>query len=115
MSVQLQNLSMRELRDAREAMVTVADVLSGLLCQPRFIRDGLYNNAGEILDDLCNLVCNFAEQMEDEAASRSADLTPAEATTRAFLLMMAQAEREDADCRDLVALAEEAASDRRAA
>lgn len=64
-------LNMEGLFSLHDALTTVFHVLSGLVCQPRFISDRhVLSPAGEMLDKLSDFVAGFLEAVHNEACSR---------------------------------------------
>ncbi|RVI86922.1 hypothetical protein CN093_17380 [Sinorhizobium meliloti] len=60
---QLRKMGMKELRDLRKVLYTVAEVISGFCCQPRFLtEDGKnYNAAGNVLEDICDFLGSYEQ------------------------------------------------------
>lgn len=82
----LRPLSMTELRALMDLLVTVDDVICGLINQPRFAEGVSANAAGAIVDDLSDYFSSciaLLEQVAKEATPRSQE----EATVRAWLLL----------------------------
>jgi hypothetical protein len=64
-------LSMNGLFNLHDALTTVFHVLSGLVCQPRFISDRhVVSPAGEMLDKLSDFVAGALEAVHNEACAR---------------------------------------------
>jgi len=53
----LRKLGMKELRDFRDVMHVIGDVLTGFKCQPRFRQNG----AGDLLEDIADLMSSYEQ------------------------------------------------------
>ncbi|WQP37590.1 hypothetical protein U8C38_16790 [Sinorhizobium medicae] len=60
---ELRKMGMKELRDLRNVLYTVAEVISGFSCQPRFsTEDGKsYNAAGNVLEGICDFLSSYEQ------------------------------------------------------
>ncbi|MDX0921791.1 hypothetical protein GOE04_11490 [Sinorhizobium medicae] len=60
---ELRKMDMKELRDLRKVLYTVAEVISGFCCQPRFLtEDGKsYNAAGNVLEEICDFLGSYEQ------------------------------------------------------
>lgn len=112
----LRKFTVRELHGLRDAAFMMADVLSGIMCQPRYLQGDTHflNAPGDVLDHLHDLLMQIVDDCEDEVEERK-DLKGPEALLRAFMLMAARANRQDLSgtsddtpFRDLLATAEAA-------
>lgn len=76
----LRSCSMKQLRDFREVVHHLTEALAAFTCQPRFEveKTGCLNAAGEVLDDICDLLHrleNEAVRLAKEARPRTVDDT----------------------------------------
>jgi len=79
-------LNMGGLFALHDALRTLFDVLSGLLCQPRFLTKGnVLSPAGEMLDGLGNLIAGALSAIHNEACARPAT-SPSDAKQKFFFL-----------------------------
>ncbi len=56
-------MGMKELRDLRNVLYTVAEVVSGFSCQPRFSTEegNTYNAAGNVLAVICDFLSSYEQ------------------------------------------------------
>jgi hypothetical protein len=111
----LQKLSMRELCDFRDALHTLASIMDGFGCQPRFsdYPGGKQNGAGDLLDAL-NMFLRFYEQAAVDVATEAKPGSAREAEDRGWTLLSFAAGFKD-DLSAFAVLAAEAARDEAAA
>ncbi|WP_140426958.1 hypothetical protein [Ensifer aridi] len=59
----LRKMGMKELRDLRNVLHTVGEVISGFCCQPRFLTEDRnnYNEAGNVLEDICDFLGRYEQ------------------------------------------------------
>lgn len=59
----LRKLDMKGLHDLRDVIHTMAEVLGGILCQPRFSMDdeNRYNGAGELLENILEFLNGYEQ------------------------------------------------------
>ena len=72
-----------------DALRTVKDVVLGLCCQPRFkAASGGYNEAGEFLDNLAELIGTASDQIAEAAEAAVPDAGSDDYADRASILVM---------------------------
>lgn len=72
-----------------DALRTVKDVVLGLCCQPRFKADeGLYNQAGNCLDDLAEMIGRASDEIAERAEAAKPDQASDDYADRATILIM---------------------------
>lgn len=54
-------MGMKEICDFRSVMNTLAEVLCGISCQPRFGTGGTYNKAGEVIDTVIDFINGYEQ------------------------------------------------------
>lgn len=111
----LRACSMKELHDFRSVVRHLAEAITAFNCQPRFGCEeaSRLNTAGELLDDICNLMSH----LEDEAvkvAKAACPSTPRETEYRAWAILSYEADCSD-DLNEFAVLAAVAARDEAAA
>ncbi|MEP9370485.1 hypothetical protein [Mesorhizobium sp. KR1-2] len=79
-------LNMEGLFDLHDALKTIFEVFTALICQPRFVSDGnVFSPAGEMLEKLRNSVAGLLEAIDNEASGRPVK-APNDAAQKFFFL-----------------------------
>lgn len=82
-------MSLTEAAALFDALRTVKDVLTALCCQPRFKSAPYgYNEAGEFLDDLAELVGHAADHIAEVAEAAQPDEASDDFASRSTILIM---------------------------
>jgi|GEM_PF-1610962 len=90
---ELREMGMKELRDLRKVLYTVAEVVSGFCCQPRFLtEDGKsYNAAGSVLEDICDFLGSY-EQAAVNISVAAKPATSSEVEWRGWTILSFEAD-----------------------
>lgn len=85
-------MGMKELRDLRNVLYTVAEVISGFCCQPRFLtEDGKnYNAAGNVLEGICDFLGSY-EQAAVNISAAAKPQTSSEVEWRGWTILSFEA------------------------
>ena len=92
----LKALPLERLVDLREAIHTIGEVTSGLMCQPRFLNDedNVMTPVCEVLDDIRSLMDGFEEGIVN-IAKAATPTTRTAAAARGWLLVSYEADMRD--------------------
>jgi hypothetical protein len=107
----LEGLTISELSGLRDALHTISDVLSGLLCQPKFsdTNENRFNGAGTVLDGILSQISGAEESVINFLRSSQAG-SETEAEDRAWALIGFEADMRD-DLSDFAVLSVKSVGD----
>lgn len=90
---ELRKMGMKELRDLRNVLYMLAEVLSGFSCQPRFSTEegNSYNAAGSVLEDICDFLSSY-EQAIVNVSMASRPTTSSEVEWRGWTILSFEAD-----------------------
>lgn len=107
----LRKMSMKELHDIRDVLHTLAEVISGFCCQPRFSREeeNSYNDAGSALERIAEFL-NSYEQAAVNVAVAEKPVASKDVEWRGWTILGFEADMAD-DLAPFAVLAAEAVRD----